>query len=54
MYMKPNNAGKNIWLRAQTANQNFTQNAQTQDADGMQVFFLSVYMSQQQTIYQQK
>ena len=36
MYMKPNNAGKNIWLRAQTLNQKLKQNAQTQDADGMQ------------------
>ena len=39
MYIEPNNAGKNIWLRAQTASQKLKQNAQTQDADGMQDFF---------------
>ena len=38
--MQSNNAGKNMWLRAQTANQKLKQNAQTQDADGMQDFFL--------------
>ena len=31
MYMKPNNAGKNMSLRAQTANQKCQQNDQTQD-----------------------
>ena len=39
MYMKQNNAGKNMWLWAQTVNQKFQQNAQTQDADGMRTFF---------------
>ena len=39
MPMKPNNAGKNMSLRPQTANQKFKQNSQTQDADGMQAFF---------------
>ena len=34
--MKPNNAGKGIWLRAQATNQKLKQNAETQDADGMQ------------------
>ena len=38
--MKPNNAGKIIWLRAQTLNQKLKQNAVTQDADGRQVIFL--------------
>ena len=33
--MKPKNAGKNMWMRAQIANQKLKQNAQTQDADGM-------------------
>ena len=36
--MKPNKAGKNMWLRAQMVNQNLKQNSQTQDADGMQTF----------------
>ena len=43
MYMKPNNADKNIWLWAQTANQKLKQNAQTQDADGLQAFFCVIY-----------
>ena len=38
MYMKPINTGKNMWLRAQSANQNSKQNAQTEDADGMPEF----------------
>ena len=38
--MKPNNAGKNIWLRAQTLKQKLKQNAQTHDVDVRQVFFL--------------
>ena len=38
MYMKPNNADKNIWLRAQTLNHKLKQNAQTHDADGRQAF----------------
>ena len=42
MYMKPNNAGKNKWLRAQTLNQKL-KNAQTQDADGGQAFFCVIY-----------
>ena len=41
--MKPNNAGKNRWLRAQTATQKLKRNAQIQDADGMQGFFLVIY-----------
>ena len=32
MYMKPNNAGKNKWLWAQTLKRKLKQNAQTQDA----------------------
>ena len=31
MYMKPNKADENVWRRAQTANQNLKQNAQTQE-----------------------
>ena len=37
--MKPKNAGKNMWLRAQTAKQKLKQNAQIQDGDGVQAFF---------------
>ena len=43
MCMKPNKAGKNMWLRAQIVNQNLKQNAQTEDADGMQTFFCVIY-----------
>ena len=35
-----------MWLWAQTANQNLKQNAQTQDADGMQAFFFVLYVTQ--------
>ena len=35
MCMKPKNAGKDMWLRAQTENENL-KNAQRQDADGVQ------------------
>ena len=34
--MKPNNTGMDIWLWAQTANQKLKQNAQKQNAYGMQ------------------
>ena len=43
--MKRNNAGKSMWQRSQTANQKFKQNAQTQDADGMQAMSV-LYMTQ--------
>ena len=36
MYLKPNNADKDLWLRTQPANQKLKQNAQTQGADDMQ------------------
>ena len=39
MYMKSNNADKNIWLRDQTLNEQLKQNARTHDANGKQVFF---------------
>ena len=35
MYVKPNNAGKGMWPRAQTANQKFKQFGKTQDVGGM-------------------
>ena len=38
-----NNAGKSMWLSAQTTNQKLKQNAQTQDADGMQAFVCAIY-----------
>ena len=41
--MKPNNAGKNLWLRAQTAIQKLKQNAQTRKTDGMRAFFCFIY-----------
>ena len=34
--MKPNNSGDDMWLRAQTANEKLKEDAQTQDAAGMQ------------------
>ena len=43
MYMKTNKVGKNMWLRAQKANQNLEHNAQTQDGDGMHIFFFVIY-----------
>ena len=43
MYMKLNNTGKNMWLWAQTLNQNLKGNAQAQDADGWQAFFCVMY-----------
>ena len=49
MYMKPNRAGKNMWLRVQIANQNLKQNAQTQDAVGVQTFS-ALYMTQLEAI----
>ena len=41
--MKPNNAGKNRWLLAQTANQKLNQNAQIKDIDGIQTVFCVIY-----------
>ena len=34
--MEPIKAGKHMWLRAETANKKFKQDAQAQDADLMQ------------------
>ena len=50
--MKPNNAGKEMWLRVQTVNQKLKQNAQTQDGDGMQTIFVQ-NMTQLEVIFQQ-
>ena len=50
--MKPNNAGKGMWLRAQTANQKSKQNVETQDADGMQALSV-LYMTQLKAISKQ-
>ena len=41
--MKPNKAGKNMWLRAQIANKKLKQNTQTQGADGVQTSFWVIY-----------
>ena len=50
--MKPNDTGKKMWLRAQTASQKLKQNAQRYDADDMQA--LSVLdMTQLEAISQQ-
>ena len=38
MYMEPNNAGENIWLRVQTIDQKLKQIAQTKDVDSRQAF----------------
>ena len=43
---------KDVWLRAQTANQKLKQNAQTQDADGMQALSV-IYITQLDAISQQ-
>ena len=50
--MKPYNAGEDMWLRAQTANQKLKQNAQTQDADGMQAMSV-LYMTLLETVSQE-
>ena len=52
MYMKPNKADRNLWLWAQITNQNLKQNAQTQDADGRQVFFSVLYTTHLETTFQ--
>ena len=49
--MKPNNASKYIWLRSQAANQKLNQNAQTQDAEGIQAISV-LYMTQLDAISQ--
>ena len=38
--MKPNNAGKDMWLRAETVIEKLKQDAQKQDDDGMQAVSL--------------
>ena len=43
MSMKSNNAFKNMWLRAETVNQKLKNNAQTQDAYGIQAFPSAMY-----------
>ena len=47
--MKPNKARKHMLLRAQTVNQKLKQNAQTQDAEGMQTFS-AIFLTQLETI----
>ena len=43
MYKKLNNAGKNTWLQAQTANQVLNKISLTQDADDLQAFLSVIY-----------
>ena len=51
--MKPKNAGKDMWQRAQTEfNQKFEQNSQTQDADGGQAMSV-LYMTLLETVSQE-
>ena len=50
MYMKPNNTGKKVRLRTQTASQKLKQNAQIQGADGTQAFSV-LYMTPEITLY---
>ena len=44
--MKPKNAGKNIWLQAQTLNTKMKQNTQIKDAEDRQFFsvFYTTYI----------
>ena len=51
--MKPNNAGKNMRLQVQTAKRNVKQNAQKQDADGMEDFSV-LHVTQLEAISSQK
>ena len=43
--MKPNNAGEDMWLRAETANEKLKQDSQTPKADVMQTISVS-YITQ--------
>ena len=43
--MKPNNTGEDMWLWAQTVNQNLKQNQQTQDADAAQLCMCYIWHS---------
>ena len=52
MYVKPNNAGKGMWPRAQTANQKFKQFGKTQDVEGMpalSVLYISTMLNSMYT-----
>ena len=49
--MKPNDAGEDMWLWAETANENLKEEAQTQDADGMQDLSV-LHMTQVEVISQ--
>ena len=48
--MKPNNAGKGMLLWAQTVNEKFRLDAQTQEVDGMQAMSM-LSMTQLKPIY---
>ena len=50
--MKPNKADKGMWLRAQTANQQLKQNAESQDVDDMQDLSV-LHTTQSEAISQQ-
>ena len=50
--MKPNNVGKGMWLRAQTAYDKQAQNEEPQDVDGMQALSV-LYLTQLEAISQQ-
>ena len=50
MVTKPNNAGEDMWLRAQIANKKFKPDVQTQDTDRMQFSFV-LYMTQLEAIF---
>ena len=52
MFMKPNNAGEDMWQRAETANENLKQNAHKQDADDMRALSV-LYMTQSEPISRQ-
>ena len=41
-----------MWQRAQTAHQKLKQNAQTQDADGMQAMSVFFYMTLLEAVFQ--
>ena len=43
--MEPNSAYEDVWLRAETANENLNQAAQTQDADNMQAMLETTHFS---------
>ena len=50
--MKPNKAGEDMWLRAETENEKLKQDVQIQDVEGMQAMSV-LFMTELEAISQQ-